>query len=326
MTITSYTELSTEFERYFTKVIAGLPAQPGNLYQPVTYFLDLGGKRLRPLLVLIAADCFNADAKKALPAAASVELFHNFSLIHDDIMDNAPLRRGKQTVHEKWNDNIAILSGDVLLVKAYQQIALSGFFKELQEIFSVTAIQVCEGQQYDMDFESRESVSIESYLEMIRLKTAVLLACSLQMGAVCAGADRKAASVFYTAGESMGMAFQLTDDYLDIFGNSEKTGKQEGGDIISNKKTWLLIKAFELADDVQRKTLAAWTEKKEFDVKEKIHAIKKIFGELKLNMLLEKEIAFYYEKAFTDLRAVCPNESKIENFISFIKTFMHREK
>ncbi len=326
MAADTYKNFANEFEEYFSSEKKLLPSSPKNLYEPVNYFLSLEGKRIRPLLVLIACDCFKGDVKKSLPAAAAVELFHNFSLVHDDIMDNAPLRRGKTTVHEKWNNNIAILSGDVLLVKAYQQISKCESSKELDKIFSQTAIQVCEGQQYDMDFESRAEVSIGNYLEMIRLKTAVLLACSLQIGALCAGASHKSSQVFYTAGVSLGLAFQLTDDYLDVFGNAEKTGKQEGGDIISNKKTWLLIRAFELANAQQKKILIEWIEKPIFDAKEKVGAIKKIFSDLNLSSLLEKEIETYYTKAFTDLRAACPNEEKIELFIVFIKTLMHREK
>jgi geranylgeranyl diphosphate synthase type II len=322
----TYNKFATEFEEYFSSVKSLLPPSPKNLYEPVNYFLNLKGKRIRPLLVLIASDCFNGDIKKTLPAASAVELFHNFSLIHDDIMDKAPLRRGKATVHEKWNNNIAILSGDVLLVKAYQQVSKCENIKELEEIFSSTAIQVCEGQQYDMDFETREEVSIGNYMEMIRLKTAVLLACSLQMGALCAGTSHKSSKIFYTAGENLGLAFQLTDDYLDVFGNSEKTGKQEGGDIISNKKTWLLIKAFELANANQQKTLTQWIGKKAFDAKEKVNAVKKIFIDLNVDTLLEKEIDLYYRKTFTDLRAACSNQEKTETFISFIKTLIRRDK
>jgi len=321
-----YKPFAQAFEEYFSSERKALPVSPQNLYEPVTYFLELDGKRLRPLLVLIAADCFKGEIKKALPAAAAVELFHNFSLIHDDIMDKAPLRRGKATVHEKWNSNIAILSGDVLLVKAYQQIAESECAKKLLDVFSRTAIQVCEGQQDDMDFEGRQEVTMREYLEMIRLKTAVLLACSLQMGALCAGADPKQANGFYTAGEKLGMAFQLTDDHLDVFGDPLMTGKQAGGDIISNKKTWLLIKAFELADAGQKAILKKWTDKKEYDVKEKINAVKNIFTELDLSSLLEKEINSYCDQAFAELRVACPNSEKTETFISFIKTLMRREK
>jgi len=321
-----YKPFAQAFEEYFSSVKNNFPPSPRNLYEPVAYFLNLDGKRLRPLLVLIAVDCFKGEIKNALPAAAAVELFHNFSLIHDDIMDKAPLRRGKTTVHEKWNSNIAILSGDVLLVKAYQQIAGSESTKELLDVFSRTAIQVCEGQQYDMDFENRQEVSIKEYLEMIRLKTAVLLACSLQMGALCACADQKQAKGFYTAGEKLGMAFQLTDDHLDVFGDPLVTGKQAGGDIISNKKTWLLIRALEMADTGQRNILETWGNKREYDAKEKIAAVKNIFTELDLSSLLEKEITSYYDQAFAELRAVSPHPEKTETFISFIKTLMRREK
>ena len=263
-----------------------------------------------------------------MPAATAVELFHNFSLIHDDIMDNAPLRRGKQTVHEKWNSNIGILSGDVLLVKAYLQLNKCdrSVTVGLHEIFSQTAREVCEGQQYDMDFESRTDVTIAEYLEMIKLKTAVLLACCLKMGALCGGASEESVELFYNAGKDLGIAFQLTDDYLDVFGDSAKVGKQVGGDIISNKKTWLLIKALELADAKQKTELQTWLSKKEFNVEEKVKAVKTIFSELKLDELLKTEIDSYYTKAFVDLRAACKNEEKIESFISFIKTLMNRDK
>lgn len=320
-----YKEFVKCFDEYFSLVKNSLPAQPVNLYEPARYFLNLDGKRLRPLLVLIAADCFNGDMNKGLPAAASVELFHNFSLIHDDIMDNAPLRRGNKTVHEKWNSNIAILSGDVLLVKAYREIAKCNN-SEVADIFSKTAIEVCEGQQYDMDFEGMSEVTVEQYLEMIKLKTAVLLAASLQMGALCAGAPTKNAEGFYAAGLHLGMAFQLTDDYLDTFGIAKKTGKQEGGDIIANKKTWLFIKANELSNATQKSILQEWCNKKDFNPVEKVNAVKSVFTELKLNTLLESEIENYYSKAFALISNTCPENKKAEAFIAFIKTLMKREK
>ncbi len=324
----SYTKLSIEFDEYFSQVINEFPKQPENLYQPVNYFLNLGGKRIRPLLTLIAADCFNGDIKKVLPAATAIELFHNFSLIHDDIMDNAPLRRGKETVHRKWNSNIGILSGDVLLVEAYRQLNKCDrdIAVDLYEIFSQTAKEVCEGQQYDMDFESREDVTLSQYMEMIKLKTAVLLACCFKMGILCTGASNKTAELFYVAGKNLGIAFQLTDDYLDVFGDIVKVGKQSGGDIISNKKTWLLLKALELAKPEHKKTLQIWIKKKEFDAKEKVTVVKNIFSELNLGEVLKTEIDLYSNKAFIDLRAACPNEKKTETFISFIKTLMNRDK
>ncbi len=328
MTKNPYAKLSSQFDEYFSQIINELPKYPENLYKPVSYFLNLGGKRIRPLLTLIVADCFNVDIKKVLPAAAAVELFHNFSLIHDDIMDDAPLRRGKQTVHKKWNSNVGILSGDVLLVKAYQQLnkCKRDIACDLQEIFSKTAKEVCEGQQYDMDFENREDVTLAQYLEMIKLKTAVLFACCFKMGATCAGAPHKNTQIFYTAGRSLGIAFQLTDDYLDVFGDTAKVGKQIGGDIISNKKTWLLLKALELSNPKQKVLLKTWLDKKEFDIKEKVSAVKNIFTELKLGEILKTEIDSYYNKTFIDLQAVSPNEEKIEAFISFIKALMHRDK
>lgn len=326
MASTVYSAFANSFEEYFEAFKSDLPARPANLYEPVKYFLNLDGKRIRPLLALIANDCFNGDIRKVQPAAAAIELFHNFSLIHDDIMDNAPLRRGHATIHEKWNRNIAILGGDVLLVKAYQELMKCERALELQLTFSRTAIEVCEGQQMDMDFETRGDVTIEQYLEMIKLKTAVLLACSLQMGALCAGATEKNANGFYSAGIQLGFAFQLTDDQLDVFGKSEKTGKQSGGDIIANKKTWLLIKALSLADPGQKKTLNQWMAKKEFNAGEKVQVIRSIFQELELNELLGQAIDGHYQRAFADLRMACPDEAKTEAFISFIKTLMRREK
>lgn len=321
-----YRQFATRFEEYFGAVTKTFPVQPENLYEPVRYFLGMDGKRIRPLLVLIAADCWDGDVRKALPAAAAVELFHNFSLIHDDIMDKAPLRRGQQTVHNKWNSNIAILSGDVLLVKAYQELAVCENALALQAIFSQTAIGVCEGQQLDMDFEGREQVGVKEYLEMIRLKTAVLLAASLQVGALCAGATAAQAKQFYAAGEQLGLAFQLTDDYLDVFGEAAKTGKQEGGDIIANKKTWLLISAMERAGAAQTQYLRHWITKKEFNAAEKVRAVKQLFIDLGLPGLLEERIQAHYASACAQLRAAGANPTKTEAFISFLSSFITREK
>lgn len=328
MTKAAYTDLGAQFDSYFGRVVASFPNEPANLYEPVSYFLGLGGKRIRPLLTLIAADCFKGEVNKALPAASAIELFHNFSLIHDDIMDNAPLRRGKQTVHEKWNSNIGILSGDVLLVKAYEQLNKSDedFIAGLNILFSRIAREICEGQQYDMDFEKRKDVTIGEYLEMIRLKTAVLLGCCLQMGAICAGAGSRQAEVFYAAGENLGIAFQLTDDHLDVFGDAEKVGKQSGGDIISNKKTWLLIKALEVSGQQQRNVLQDWINKTSFDPKEKVAAVKNIFTDLKLESILKNEIEGYYQKAFEQLRSAGGDKGKTEEFIAFISTLVHRQK
>jgi geranylgeranyl diphosphate synthase, type II len=326
MSAQAYSELASQFEAYFASVKKSFPGRPENLYQPVAYFLGLDAKRIRPLFVLIAAECFGKDIAAAQPAAAAVELFHNFSLIHDDIMDKAPLRRGKETVHQKWNSNIAILSGDVLLVKAYQQLALCKNALRLQAIFSETAIAVCEGQQFDMDYEQREQVGVEEYLEMIRLKTAVLLAASLQVGALCGGASEAQALKYFAAGEQLGLAFQLTDDYLDVFGDAGKTGKQEGGDILANKKTWLLIRSLELAEGPQKKVLVDWLTRKEFDPAEKVRAVKQIFSALGLPGLLQREIGARYADACALLREGGPEPAKTEAFIEFLENLMRREK
>lgn len=223
------------------------PGTPSNLYDPLVYFMNLGGKRLRPLLTLMSVELFGGDRKEALPSSIAIEFFHNFSLIHDDIMDRAPLRRNKQTVHTKWNDNIAILSGDVLLVKAYQELQKQApeHLPELLSIFNRTAVEVCEGQQLDMDFETRSDVTVSEYIEMIRLKTSVLLGAALEMGAVIANTTAEQRQLIYDFGQFLGIAFQIQDDILDLYGDPEKFGKQVGGDIITNKKTYLLLKALE---------------------------------------------------------------------------------
>lgn len=252
----------TNLEKYTQLVEVGVqdfkfPAQPSNLYDPLRYFMTLGGKRMRPILTLMATEAFGIEPKEGLNAALAVELFHNFSLIHDDIMDNAPLRRAQSTVHEKWNPNIAILSGDVLLVNAYQCLASyePSTFKDLFEIFNQTAIEVCEGQQMDMDFEQRADVSEAEYIEMIRLKTSVLLGCALQMGAIVGGANPTAATHLYQFGVQLGLAFQIQDDLLDLYGESAAVGKQIGGDVLANKKTLLSIAASALANENQKAEL-----------------------------------------------------------------------
>ena len=217
--------------------------EPKNLYDPIHYILGLGGKRMRPVLTLMSAEVFDADYKKALPAALAVEVFHNFSLIHDDIMDDAPLRRGNVTVHEKWDINTGILSGDAMLILAYQYFEQyePAIFRELAKLFSKTALEVCEGQQWDVDFETRTDVSIPDYLKMIQYKTAVLVAAAMKMGAIIAETSQENANLIYDFGLNLGLAFQLQDDYLDAFGNPETFGKQVGGDIIENKKTYLYL-------------------------------------------------------------------------------------
>lgn len=253
--------------------------EPSNLYDPINYILNLGGKRLRPTLTLMTCDIFGGDTKKALNAALSVEVFHNFTLIHDDIMDAAPLRRGQQTVHEKWNVNTGILSGDAMLIMAYRLLETysADYFKPLVSLFSKTAIEVCEGQQFDIDFETRSDVSIPEYLKMIEYKTAVLVGAAMQMGAIIAEASEKDQNRIYDFGRFLGVAFQLQDDYLDAFGNPETFGKQVGGDIIENKKTYLYLKAMEFSNSDDEKTIRTWFECHPEDVTEKIDAVKELF-------------------------------------------------
>ena len=241
--------------------------EPESLYTPIDYILQLGGKRIRPVLTLMVADIFSNDFKKALPAALAVEVFHNFTLVHDDIMDNAPLRRGKKTVHEKWNVNTGILSGDAMLILAYQYFENyePAIFQKLAKLFSKTALEVCNGQQLDMDFELRDDITIEEYVTMIRLKTSVLVAAALQMGAIVAEANAKDSQLIYDFGSYLGIAFQLQDDYLDTFGNPETFGKQVGGDIIENKKTFLYLKAMALADVGDKKKLLQYYRQKSED-------------------------------------------------------------
>ena len=231
--------------------------EPENLYQPIDYILQLGGKRMRPVLTLMSAEVFDAAYTKALPAAMAVEIFHNFSLVHDDIMDDAPLRRGKQTVHEKWNINTGILSGDAMLILAYQYFEKyqPKTFRKLAKLFSKTALEVCEGQQYDINFETRDDVTISEYLKMIKYKTAVLVAAAMKMGAIVAETSKENSKLIYQFGLNLGLAFQLQDDYLDAFGNPETFGKQVGGDIIENKKTYLYLKALEFSSAEERKQL-----------------------------------------------------------------------
>lgn len=252
----SFTQLVQLFEDRLTKTLP-FPQQPANLYEPCRYFLTLGGKRVRPVLCLMANELFGELKEDAWHAAMGIELFHNFTLIHDDIMDKSPLRRGKQTVHEKYNLTTGILSGDIMSIYAYDQLArIRATLPKMLEVFNKTSIEVCEGQQLDMDFETRDDVSIDEYMNMIKLKTSVLLACSLKMGAMLGGCTEGNANKLYEFGKNMGIAFQLQDDYLDAFGDTGKTGKQNGGDIKDNKKTYLLLTAAQNGNTEQRERIA----------------------------------------------------------------------
>lgn len=274
--------------------------EPVNLYQPVVYILELGGKRMRPVLVMMGSAAFGEDIQKALPAAAAVEIFHNFTLLHDDIMDAAPLRRGQRTVHEKWDANTAILSGDVMMILASQFLEKyeGKTYKRLTTLFNRTAIEVCEGQQYDMDFETREDVSVEEYIEMIRLKTSVLVAAALKMGAIIAESSEEEAQKMYDFGLNLGIAFQLQDDYLDVYGDTETFGKQVGGDIIENKKTYLYIQALKNASTEQRSVLLELYQQSPKDSTLKIEKVKAIFNANGIDALTKVAIRSYTQKAF----------------------------
>jgi len=303
-----------------------LPETPVNLYEPLRYFLTLGGKRTRPTLTLLACKLFGKDPFLAKNAALAIELFHNFTLIHDDIMDHAPLRRGKATVHEKWNTSIGILSGDVLFVEAYKLLAhhSSDVLPSLLEIFSKTAVEVCEGQQMDMDFEKRSDVSIDEYLQMIRLKTSVLLGAALKMGAVIAGAKQEESEHIYSFGENIGLAFQLQDDFLDLFANPEKFGKQVGGDVLSNKKTFLLLKAFEVADSEQKEKLNRLMDSS-MQNEQKVQAVQNLFKELDVHQAAKGLMQEYYEKAIESLNKISVDPDNKKELIALADFLMNRE-
>lgn len=293
--------------------------EPAGLYAPVQYILDLGGKRMRPLLVLMAADLYRAPLEKALPAAMAVEVFHNFSLVHDDIMDAAPLRRGKPTVHRKWDANTGILSGDAMLILAYQYLEQYDpeEFKPITVLFSKTALQVCEGQQYDMDFEQRDDVTLDEYLHMIAFKTAVLLGCALQMGSLIGGAPEQEQLAIYNFGMSLGIAFQLQDDFLDVFGDPESFGKQVGGDIIENKKTFLFLQALSLASPADTQELRDLYTIKPKDPASKVSRVKQIFCECGADLAIQNRIAEYTNKAFDQLGNLDGNEAAKEALRAF---------
>jgi len=308
----SISEYREAFVDYLNEKI--VTREPVNLYEPITYILNLGGKRLRPVLVLMTAEIFDTSYKKALDAALAIEVFHNFSLVHDDIMDAAPLRRGKETVHEKWDLNTGILSGDAMLINAYQLFENyeGDIFKELAQLFTKTAIEVCEGQQYDIDFESREDVEISDYLKMIEFKTAVLVGASLQMGAIIAGASKECKRAMYEFGRLLGIAFQLQDDYLDAFGDPESFGKQLGGDIIENKKTFLYLTALQNAGNAEARQLEHLYTISPADATGKIEAVKGIFEQSGASDLARVEIKKYTKQAFDILEKIeIPADKKL---------------
>lgn len=307
--LTDYQQIFSDFLETHTH-----DREPSNLYNPVNYILKLGGKRLRPLLTLMAAEAFEGDVNLALNAALSIEVFHNFSLVHDDIMDAAPLRRGMPTVHQKWDINTGILSGDAMLIMAYQLFENyePATFQSLARLFSKTALEVCEGQQYDMDFEQQNDVQIEDYLKMIEYKTAVLVGASLQMGAIVSGASLENQNRIYDFGRNLGIAFQLQDDYLDAFGDPKTFGKQVGGDIIENKKTYLYIKALEAADSKQHETLSLlYHPESQVNDADKIIQVKTIFKATGAAEKTQHAIQAYTSNAFDILETISiPDSSK----------------
>ena len=283
---------------------------------------------MRPLLVTLSYQLFHDDPEAVITPAIAVEVFHNFTLMHDDIMDHAPLRRGKATVHTQWNNNIAILSGDVMLVKVYEMFLEvdDGRFKEVISKFNRCAADVCEGQQLDMNYESRLTVTVPEYLEMIRLKTACLLGFSTELGALLGNAGLEDQQLLKTFGTSVGIGFQLKDDLLDVYADQSKFGKQVGGDIIANKKTFLLIKALENAKGETRKSLLSWLEKEEFDKEEKVSAVKGIYDKLGIKMLAEDKMNEYFQTGFEALKKVNVDQTKMEKLLSFTEYLVNREK
>ena len=302
---------------HFSQIVSN--KEPKNLYEPIEYILSLGGKRMRPVLTLMASEVSNVDCEKAIPAATAVEVFHNFSLIHDDIMDDAPLRRGNQTVHEKWDLNTGILSGDAMLILAYQffENYEPATFQKLAKLFSKTALEVCEGQQYDVDFETRDDVTIPEYLKMIEFKTAVLVGAAMKMGAIVAETTEGNADLIYDFGLNLGIAFQLQDDYLDAFGNPETFGKQVGGDIIENKKTYLYLKAIEFSKAEEKQQLLHLFSIQPSENTDKIESVKTIFNASGASEATKKTIQEYTFKAFETLEKMdIENEKK-----DILKTF-----
>jgi geranylgeranyl diphosphate synthase type II len=301
--------------------------QPKSLYEPIRYIMSLGGKRLRPMLVMLAYSLYKKNTPSIVKYATAVEAFHNFTLLHDDIMDNAPLRRGKPTVHEKWNTNTAILSGDVMLVKVYEMFQdLEGdTLKKVLPIFNQCAAEVCEGQQWDMEFESKTRVTEAQYIEMIRLKTAVLLGLSLELGAVLAKAPDSDRSILKEFGINIGIGFQLTDDLLDVYADKDKFGKQVGGDIIANKKTYLLIKAIEKAKGKEKQELNFWLNARKFNKQKKVKAVTALYDKLGIAELTEKKINYYFTRGFDGIHSL-KNSATKNLLIDFTKDLITRQR
>lgn len=301
--------------------------KPASLYEPIKYVLSMGGKRIRPTLMLLAYNLFKEDPEKILMNAIALETYHNYTLLHDDLMDNADMRRGKMTVHKKWNANTAILSGDSMLVLAYERMAQCDqkYLDSVLRLFTTTALEIGEGQQYDMEFENRNDVKEEEYIEMIRLKTSVLLACALKIGAILAEASAEDADNLYKFGEQIGLAFQLQDDYLDVYGDPKVFGKEIGGDITSNKKTYMLINAFNHANETQLAELQKWVTAKVFDRKEKVAAVTRLYDEIGIDKMAQDKIAYYFEQSKKYLDAVKVSADRKEELHKYAQKMMKRQ-
>ena len=302
--------------------------QPASLYEPVKYVLSLGGKRIRPVLTLLAYNLFREDPERILMPAIGLETYHNYTLLHDDLMDNADLRRGHQTVHKRWDANTAILSGDSMLVLAYQRVACCDdrHLRAVLNLFTETALEIGEGQQYDMDFETRNNVTEPEYIEMIRLKTSVLLACACKTGAILADAPEADTELLYKFGEQLGLAFQLQDDLLDVYGDPAVFGKAIGGDITSNKKTYMLINAINRANDQQREELMRWISLPTFDRQEKIAAVTRLYNEIGIRQLCEEKIAYYFGECRRHLAQVGVADERKQMLLAYTDEMMNRKK
>jgi len=321
---------SEEILKLVNDYLAQLPYErkPQSLYEPIKYVLSMGGKRVRPVLMLLAYDMFKDNPESILSSACALETYHNYTLLHDDLMDNADLRRGHETVHRKWDANTAILSGDSMLVLAYERMAQCPKEKlaEVLSLFTETALEIGEGQQYDMEFENRTDVTEAEYIEMIRLKTSVLLACAVKMGAILADASAEDADNLYKFGEQIGLAFQLQDDFLDVYGDSAVFGKAIGGDITSNKKTFMLINAFNHATAEQREELTRWITAEQFDAAEKIAAVTRLYNEIGIDRMAKEKIEYYFAQSTQYLARVNVPEERKQELIAYTHEMMKREK
>lgn len=316
-----------EFLQLINRYLDSLPydRKPASLYAPIKYVLSMGGKRIRPTLMLLAYNLFKDDPEKILSSACALETYHNYTLLHDDLMDNADVRRGQPTVHKKWNANLAVLSGDSMLVLAYQRMTeCDSHLAEVLRLFTETALEIGEGQQMDMEFETRNDVREEEYIEMIRLKTSVLLACAMKIGALLADAPADDADNLYRFGEKIGLAFQLQDDYLDVYGDPAVFGKAIGGDIVSNKKTNMLINAFNRADNAQRAELERWIRATDFDRQEKVKAVTGLYDEMGIDRLAQQKIAGYFNESKTYLDRVGVSDERKSELMRYAQRMMKR--